>query len=594
MRRNICEKKIFKQSRKEIFQCFPAIGSFVVLSLLYSVFYGYFSASVFAKLLDSVGHGDGQQTLLLLASFFAVSVLSIVLPIFSNLLYKYAQNRINNATQVDIFDQIQRSRLLSFEDDQWLPQFERVCGLNGVFSDFIRTATIFLAQIVLLFSYFLYLYQYIRSQVYPYLLIVVPALLKSVIFSIYYTKLKRKMNPNLQLERKYLNTLTDPIAQSESKLFHSGKFLYDKWRGQYDKNFKTYLTADKRFVLIDFVCNTVITGLAILTCTRLFTLIKEDLLSVGVAISVISFIGKIILSSDEATQNFGSLILTIGEYRDIKRLFSSSHEDSVQEILQETELLDICVSNLKFHYPNSDRVILDNVSFEIKSGKKVAIVGVNGAGKSTLMKIMAGYYKPVSGTVFYAGQDVQNIRDEDLKRIVSFVHQQPIRYPADFRENILVEDENINEEFIEIIRELDPNFVSLLSQDSLLTPGFSNSRGISGGQWQKIAFLRSIGRKSKIYFFDEPTAALDPISEVKLFELFWKYIQDQTVVLATHRLGLARQADQIIVLDNNSVAGVGTHEELLETCALYRELYRLQAKWYGEEDKTCDTSKQNI
>lgn len=107
---------------------------------------------------------------------------------------------------------------------------------------------LFSFYLLTLFSRFLYLYQYIGSQVYPYLLIVVPALLKSVIFSIYYTKLKRKMNPNLQLERKYLNTLTDPIAQSESKLFHSGKFLYDKWRGQYDKNFKTYLTADKRFV----------------------------------------------------------------------------------------------------------------------------------------------------------------------------------------------------------------------------------------------------------------------------------------------------------------------------------------------------------
>ena len=587
------KKKIFNQARKEIFKCLPTIGSFVVLSLVYSVFYGYFSADVFARLIDSIGHGDNQETLLLLASFFAVTILSSLLPIFYNLLYKYARNRVNNAAQVDIFNQIQRSTLLSFEDDQWLPKFERVCGLNGVLSDFIRTTTISLAQMVLLFSYFLYLYQYIGSQAYLYFLIVVPSMVKSVVFSVYYTKLKRKMNLDLQLERKYLNTLTNPVAQSEAKLFHSGRFLYEKWWGKYDKNFKTYLTADKRFVLINFLCNAIITGFAILTGIRLFALIREDLLSVGVAISVIPFIGKIILSSDETAQNFGSLILTIGEYRDITRLFSSIHEDGRQEMLQETKPLDIHISNLRFHYPNSDRVILDNVSFEIKSGTKVAIVGVNGAGKSTLMKIMAGYYKPVSGAVLYAGQDVQSIRDNDLKRVVSFVHQQPVRYPASFRENILAEDENVNEEFLEAIRELDPDFVSMFSQDSLLTPGFSNSRGVSGGQWQKIAFLRSIRRKSKIYFFDEPTAALDPISEVKLFELFGKYIQNQTVILATHRLGLARQADQIIVLDNNSVASIGKHEELLETCTLYRELYRLQAMWYDEEE-TCDTSKQDI
>ena len=587
------KKKIFNQARQEIFKCLPAIGSFVILSLVYSVFYGYFSASIFARLIDSIGLENYQKTLLLLAFFFAITILSNLLPIFYNLLYKYAQNRINNAAQVDIFNQIQRSTLLSFEDDQWLPKFERVCGLNGVLSDFIRTTTISLAQIVLLFSYFLYLYQYIGNQAYLYFLVIVPAIVKSVVFSVYYTKLRRKTNPDRQLERKYLNTLMDPVAQSEAKLFHSGKFLYKKWWGQYEKNFRTYLAADKRFVLINFLCNAIITGFAILTGFRLFALIQEDLLSVGVAISVIPFIGKIILSSDVTTQNFGSLILTIGEYRDITRLFSGIHEDNRQEMLQETKPLDICVSNLRFHYPNSDRMILDNVSFEIKSGTKVAIVGVNGAGKSTLMKIMAGYYKPISGAVLYAGQDVQSIQDNDLKRVISFVHQQPVKYPASFRENILAEDENVNEEFFDIIRELDPDFVNLFSQNSLLTPGFSNSRGVSGGQWQKIAFLRSIRRKSKIYFFDEPTAALDPISEVKLFELFWKYIQDQTVILATHRLGLARQADKIIVLDNNSIAGIGTHEELLETCELYRELYRLQAMWYKEEE-TCDISKQDI
>ena len=99
--------------------------------------------------------------------------------------------------------------------------------------------------------------------------------------------------------------------------------------------------------------------------------------------------------------------------------------------------------------------------------------------------------------------------------------------------------------------------------------------------------------KKQNLLFRRTYCSLDPISEVKLFELFWKYIQDQTVILATHRLGLARQADKIIVLDNNSIAGIGTHEELLETCKLYRELYRLQAMWYKEEE-TCDISKQDI
>ena len=122
----------------------------------------------------------------------------------------------------------------------------------------------------------------------------------------------------------------------------------------------------------------------------------------------------------------------------------------------------------------------------------------------------------------------------------------------------------------------------LFRSDDILISGFKNSVNISGGQWQKICLARALkNRDASIFLFDEPTSALDPQAELDIFNTFLALARGKSVVVSTHRLGLARQADKIIVLEQGEVVGTGTHEQLLQVCEVYRNLYEAQKHWYA-------------
>lgn len=333
-----------------------------------------------------------------------------------------------------------------------------------------------------------------------------------------------------------------------------------------------------------------------IACYTLFLLYQSavnGVITVGILLSVVPFMNKIIAATDVTTQYGSSVYLSFLEYKEIKELFAKESCSKIdkRELIndtkkirskkEETKKIDIKVENLCFQYPNTNVDVLKNVSFEIKSGEKVAIVGVNGAGKSTLLKIIAGYYQPDAGNVWYNKEDIHQLETLEHREQVSFIFQNPIHYPGDFKDNILW-DRDLDEKHRSLLRELDVKFLDMLENNKKLVSGFENSMDVSGGQWQKIALVRALNKNAEVFIFDEPTAALDPISEVEIFDLFLKETKEKTVILSTHRLGLARKADRILVLNNKQLVACGTHEELLEQCSIYKDMYQAQSVWYHE------------
>jgi len=249
--------------------------------------------------------------------------------------------------------------------------------------------------------------------------------------------------------------------------------------------------------------------------------------------------------------------------------------------LETIEFRDVC-----FKYPGRDEYVLENCSFVLRGGKCYAVVGKNGAGKSTIMKLLAGLYENYEGQILINGKNLREYQYGELKWIVSVVFQDFARYALSFRDNILVG--NVNEKNEQLLEQIIEK-MELVSCVRELPCGIDSKLGklerdgvdLSGGQWQRLAIARLLYSEAPINILDEPTAALDPKGEAKVYEMFWQVNKEKFTILITHRLGAARMADEILVLDQGRIVEQGTHQALvaLEN-GLYREMFDSQRCWY--------------
>lgn len=254
---------------------------------------------------------------------------------------------------------------------------------------------------------------------------------------------------------------------------------------------------------------------------------------------------------------------------------------------------EIRVENLVFRYPESTRNALDHVSFTIKPGEKVAIVGDNGAGKSTLVKCLIRLYSHTSGTILYDNRDIKEYDMTDFRKHVSVIFQDYVRYFLSVSENIGISDtDNIRDfdrvrsaamtagadEFIEKLPE---------GYDTIVGGGYYGGAELSIGQWQRIALSRALFRDSQLIILDEPTSSMDPIAESQLLEKFLDITEGKTAIFVTHRLGSCRHVDKILVLKEGKLVEQGNHEELMRMNGEYAKMYKEQSKWYVQGKATA-------
>ena len=248
----------------------------------------------------------------------------------------------------------------------------------------------------------------------------------------------------------------------------------------------------------------------------------------------------------------------------------------------------LVLSNVTFRYPNTDKDTLTDISIEIKPGEKIAIVGENGAGKTTFVKLLMRLYDVTDGSISYNGHDIRDYKTSEYRKKISAVFQDYNIYAGTIAENVLLRqyDEKDKEDVIAALKKAD--FMKKLDKlpagtDTELTREFSEEGiNLSGGESQKIAisrvFLKNEDRAISI--LDEPSSALDPVSEYKLNKNLIDHAQNDTVIFISHRLSTTRMADRIYLFEKGSIIEEGTHEELMQLNGRYREMFDRQAKNY--------------
>ncbi|MCM1244628.1 MAG: ABC transporter ATP-binding protein/permease [Roseburia sp.] len=254
--------------------------------------------------------------------------------------------------------------------------------------------------------------------------------------------------------------------------------------------------------------------------------------------------------------------------------------------------VEIVFDHVTFYYPGSKEPTIRDLSFTIKKGEHVALVGLNGAGKTTLIKLMIGFYEPTSGQVRINGVDIRSLGKRDVYALYAAVFQDIAIFPFMLDENVALQPKTQidRERVVEVLKkaglweELEEKGIT---PDSYMAKELTDEGVfLSGGQNQKLLLARALYKEAPVLLLDEPTASLDPLAEKEIYERYEEFCGGKTAVFISHRLASTQFSDRIFFMKDGTIAEVGTHWELMERGGDYADLYEVQSHYYnlsGEE-----------
>lgn len=288
------------------------------------------------------------------------------------------------------------------------------------------------------------------------------------------------------------------------------------------------------------------------------------------------YMSQILMSLIMITNIFNTFVRTKASTVRIKEILDCAGD--FESLGEHKELNgDIVFENVTFAYPNgSGEPAIKELSFEVKSGENLAIIGPTGSGKSTIAWLLMRFYDAGSGRILIGGHDIRELPVDDVRKNVAIVPQKPMLFSGTVAENIRWGDAGADDEALRkaaamaqagFIEEMEKGFDSMLGSAGV---------NVSGGQKQRISIARGILKNARILILDDATSALDAVTEAKVRDNLRTGLNNQTVITITQRCGTAMAADKILVMDNGVRVGFGTHEELMANCEVYKDIYKTQ------------------
>ena len=408
---------------------------------------------------------------------------------------------------------------------------------------------------------------------------------------------KQRAEKKLQMEKEqlrdnrkkewYRDVLFDNSVQFEIKLHDIGSYFIARYKEVWEKLYRINKREEVRYN----ICN----GLAVAVdmCAEFVVLTVSVLDVVGGRIGIGDLQYNLSMVKRLLSQTTG-LMSDINRFlKDNKRLLELQEFMAIQPEVEKSGTrqpsanpkIEFC--NVSFRYPNAEEYVLQDCSFTIEPHEKIGLIGLNGAGKSTIIKLLFRFYDPEAGCVKLDGVDLKEYDIYAVRKVFGVLFQDYVRYCLPLREIIALSDfsERFNDEKLkracdisgvsEVIKDWEAGFDSVLGRYYA-----DNGKDLSGGQWQLVGLARAYFKDSEFMILDEPSAALDPLSEDRIFEQLYRLSEGKSSVTISHRLSNTTLADRILVIGDGHIAEQGSHKELLAMGGESAHLFNLQASRY--------------
>lgn len=529
-----------------------------------------------------------------------------------------------------LFARIDRMNALEFEDAARLDALEK--ARNG--SERLPGITFTLLDILFHYiAYFLFIGGYLFRQnptlIASIVIVFIPVMISKLATAAMHRNEEEEEAPLRRRIDHYEKCLTKKEFLKETRLWGANAFFEKRYRDSLTQQNRLQMALITKKNLLQIALSAVTACGYGLIAWMLFSSVMGNEISLGTFVAVLTTLRSLFRCMNKmVSERLGWAADNIGAVENYLHFVmeetptaescsganwtsaaSEAPVDSKFPSDRPTSAPGLVLDRVSFRYPQAAQNALDRISLTIPAGQTVALVGENGSGKSTLAKILLGLYYPTQGRITYGGTNATSVSPPRA----SAVFQKYAQYQMTLRENLTIGEAFQNDD--EKLRAActscgvtlsSPDDGQHLPNDSMQPSGSPatlpldtmlgrefDGAELSGGQWQRIAIGRGIYRNHDLIVLDEPTAAIDPLEETRIYRQFAQLCRDKTAVLITHRLGAARLADRILVLQNGRLVQDGSHEELLRADGPYRQMYESQSTWYQSAHSACNAAPAN-
>ncbi|PRY78658.1 ABC transporter ATP-binding protein [Alkalibacterium olivapovliticus] len=579
--------KVAREVLKYTFICWPTATSFYLLiGVTLGVLTGL-SVWVMQFAFDSVTElAAGGRTMeaailpVILLIVFLTSQEAVIA------LYTYYMNtieaRMHGFMSRKVAEKTAKLEPVLFEDPQMLDDINKASeGTSqafGVGNTIISATTLYLPYIIIIA---IYLYNLIPLLTLVILLTFATKMVALVVRSKLYMDLEEQSAPLRRKRLFYEDAMIGRQYFKETRQLGIFGFFKGKYMTSVHLLNRETWKADARAATFDLITE-ILNGINdVIILYLLFHSLQNGWITVGAFAAVLASVNELSDMIEELiSDHFTVVAEDLGKISYLIKLFDLPEKTGEDREVNWRGTVEF--ERVSFSYPNAQHPSIDDVSLSIKNGETVAIVGENGAGKSTFTKLLLGLYEPTSGEIKVDGHAISTVSPEKLYKGVSAVFQYYQRYQLTLEENIRISDSGGEADLVPLMEQAGVDWESRSYPEGTETMLSREFGGIdlSGGQWQRVSIARGLYRLHDLIVLDEPTAAIDPLEESRLYEKFAEISKDKTSVIVTHRLGSAKIADKIVVLDKGKVVETGTHQELLANKGQYSEMYESQSSWY--------------
>lgn len=408
---------------------------------------------------------------------------------------------------------------------------------------------------------------------------------------------KKRTERKLQMEKEqlrdnrkkdyYRDVFFNDNVQFEVKLNNIGSYFIGKYKETWQKLYKINKTEDIKHNIINTMIMIVNVSSEFLVLTvSVFDVVNKHI-GIGDLQYNLSMVSRLRSQSQLLMNKVNKFLSDNARLIELQEFMEIKPEVEKSGTLKPSNNPKIEFCNVSFRYPNAEQYVLKDCSFTIEPHEKVGLIGLNGAGKSTIIKLMFRFYDPEEGCIKLDGVDLKEYDVYAVRKVFGVLFQDYVTYCLPLREIIALSDfdERFNDEKLKkacdisgasaVIKDWENGYDSVLGRYYA-----DNGKDLSGGQWQLVGLARAYFKYSEYMILDEPSAALDPISEDRIFEQLYHLSEGKSSVTISHRLSNTTLADKILVIGDGHIIEQGSHFELLKLNGKYAELFNLQASKY--------------